>query len=354
MPQSSAHPIVLHAAHLLEVDSGRLHAGRDSGRGRSHHGGGHFCAASGGSRDSSISAMPRCCRVSSMRTCICFCTRAQRICRLSKNPCRSAPSQATLAARADLHGRLHRGARHGHRRRRIRRHRGARRHRQGPDPRAAAAHLAATRSTFSAATRMPTASIPRSTCLSNATYANTADELVAAIREQHKEGADFVKIYETGPDKHARRRTAHAVPVHAGAALGGCGGGRAPGRPRRRARHGRARDALCGAGRRRLHRSCHAAERRDHADHEGEAHSCGADIHGLRVLRQPPSADAAARWRPACSSTRSRNSRSRLRPAFQFAVGSDVGPFPHGTQAREFELMVKYGMKPARRAAGRS
>ena len=29
------------------------------------------------------------------------------------------------------------------------------------------------------------------------------------------------------------------------------------------------------------------------------------------------------------------------------AVGSDVGPFPHGTQAREFELMVQYGMTPA-------
>ena len=28
------------------------------------------------------------------------------------------------------------------------------------------------------------------------------------------------------------------------------------------------------------------------------------------------------------------------------AVGSDVGPFPHGTQAREFVLMVKYGMPP--------
>ena len=28
------------------------------------------------------------------------------------------------------------------------------------------------------------------------------------------------------------------------------------------------------------------------------------------------------------------------------AVGSDVGPFPHGTQAKEFELMVKYGMSP--------
>jgi imidazolonepropionase-like amidohydrolase len=29
-----------------------------------------------------------------------------------------------------------------------------------------------------------------------------------------------------------------------------------------------------------------------------------------------------------------------------FAVGSDVGPFPHGTQARELTLMVKCGMKP--------
>jgi imidazolonepropionase-like amidohydrolase len=29
-----------------------------------------------------------------------------------------------------------------------------------------------------------------------------------------------------------------------------------------------------------------------------------------------------------------------------FAVGSDVGPFPHGTQGRELALMVEYGMTP--------
>ena len=29
-----------------------------------------------------------------------------------------------------------------------------------------------------------------------------------------------------------------------------------------------------------------------------------------------------------------------------FAVGSDVGPFTHGTQAVEMELMVRFGMKP--------
>src|ERR1700690_4028396 len=41
---------------------------------------------------------------------------------------------------------------------------------------------------------------PAQQVLSNATYANNADEIVAVIREQHKQGADFVKIYETGRD----------------------------------------------------------------------------------------------------------------------------------------------------------
>jgi imidazolonepropionase-like amidohydrolase len=38
--------------------------------------------------------------------------------------------------------------------------------------------------------------------------------------------------------------------------------------------------------------------------------------------------------------------KKQIAAGIQFAVGSDVGPFPHGTQAREFVLMVKYGMSP--------
>jgi imidazolonepropionase-like amidohydrolase len=38
--------------------------------------------------------------------------------------------------------------------------------------------------------------------------------------------------------------------------------------------------------------------------------------------------------------------KRQLAAGVPMAVGSDVGPFPHGTQARELELMVEFGMKP--------
>ena len=38
--------------------------------------------------------------------------------------------------------------------------------------------------------------------------------------------------------------------------------------------------------------------------------------------------------------------KKQLAAGIPFAVGSDVGPFPHGTQAVELEMMVRFGMKP--------
>jgi imidazolonepropionase-like amidohydrolase len=38
--------------------------------------------------------------------------------------------------------------------------------------------------------------------------------------------------------------------------------------------------------------------------------------------------------------------KKQIAAGVPMALGSDVGPFPHGTQAREFVLMVKYGMSP--------
>jgi len=49
----------------------------------------------------------------------------------------------------------------------------------------------------------PNAHVP-----SNADYATTADDLVRVMRQQHKEGSDFAKIYQTGPDE-MRNGTLH-------------------------------------------------------------------------------------------------------------------------------------------------
>ncbi|MGH9394715.1 MAG: amidohydrolase family protein, partial [Terriglobales bacterium] len=38
--------------------------------------------------------------------------------------------------------------------------------------------------------------------------------------------------------------------------------------------------------------------------------------------------------------------RQQIAAGVPFAMGSDVGPFPHGTQAKEFYWMVHYGMSP--------
>ena len=58
-----------------------------------------------------------------------------------------------------------------------------------------------------------------------------------------------------------------------------------------------------------------------------------------------PSAAAAAREH-AMLDYKIHEFKRQVAAGVPMAVGSDVGPFPHGTQAKEFELMVQYGMTP--------
>jgi len=187
---------------------------------------------------------------------------------------------------------------------------------------------------------------PAQRVLPNADYANTADEVIAVMREQYKEGADFTKIYETGADSvrdgkpsaiYQYTEAQLAAAVQEGARVGGRVAVHATGEP--------------GA----LFAAQAGVVSIDHANH--------LDDETIRIMREkhifavptltifeyfvnhPESPEQGARERELFD-LKVREFPKQVAAGVPMAVGSDVGPFPHGTQAREFELMVKYGMTP--------
>lgn len=187
---------------------------------------------------------------------------------------------------------------------------------------------------------------PEQHVLSNADRANTSDEIVAVMREQHKEGSDFAKLYETGPDRMVNgvlvtpyqftreqleaavaeaRRLNTVVAVHA---MGEPG-------------------------------TLYAAE----AGVASIDHGTQLSDETMRIMKEKhiPAVPTFAIFEYFAEHAESPAVKAREEALLQykitefkkqvaagipFAVGSDVGPFPHGTQAREMTLMVKYGMKP--------
>jgi imidazolonepropionase-like amidohydrolase len=184
---------------------------------------------------------------------------------------------------------------------------------------------------------------PAQHILSNATYANNAEEIVAVIRQQHKEGSDFVKVYETGKDQyrdgilHTPYQYTEAelkAAVDEAARFGGNVAVHATGEP------GTLYAAQAGVASIdhavqlsdetiRLMKEKHIPAVPTFAVSEYFAHRPGAPAHENSALDY-----------------KIKEFKRQIAAGVPFAVGSDVGPFPHGTQAREFELMVKYGMKP--------
>jgi imidazolonepropionase-like amidohydrolase len=185
---------------------------------------------------------------------------------------------------------------------------------------------------------------PAQHVLSNATYANSADELIAAMRQQHKEGSDFTKIYETGKDS-LRDGTLHTpfqytvaqlkAAVDEAARLGGSVAVHAMGEPG----------------------TLYAAQ----AGVASIDHATQLSDETMRIMKEKkiPAVPTFAVFeyfahQPGPGAERElaeldykiKEFKKQIAAGIPFAVGSDVGPFPHGTQAREMRLMVKYGMTP--------
>ncbi|HLK13313.1 MAG TPA: amidohydrolase family protein [Fimbriimonadaceae bacterium] len=185
---------------------------------------------------------------------------------------------------------------------------------------------------------------PEQHVLSNATYANSVDEIVAAIRQQHKEGSDFVKMYETGSDR-MRDGVLHtpyqytAEQLRAAVAEAARFGGKV-------AVHAMGEPGTLYAAQAGVASIDHATQLSDETMRLMKQKRIPAvPTFAIFEYFAQESAAGAARLGPMLE-YKIKEFKRQLSAGIPFAVGSDVGPFPHGTQAREFELMVKHGMSP--------
>jgi len=187
---------------------------------------------------------------------------------------------------------------------------------------------------------------PAQHVLSNADYANSIDEIVAVMRAQHKEGSDFAKIYETGPDRivdgelhtpyqyTAAQLTAAVEEAHR---LGTRVGVHAMGEP-----------GTLYAARAGVASIDHATQLSDETMRLMREKQIPAvpTFTIFEYFAKHAASPAAAQREGALLDYKIHEFKKQVAAGIPFAVGSDVGPFPHGTQARELELMVEYGMKP--------
>jgi imidazolonepropionase-like amidohydrolase len=186
---------------------------------------------------------------------------------------------------------------------------------------------------------------PAQHVLSNATYADTAEELVAVIRQQHKEGASFVKIYETGKD--SMRDGALYTPYQYTAAQLSAAVQEAA-----RLGEGVAVHAMGEPGT--LYAAQAGVASIDHATHLSdetmrimkEKHIPAVPTFAVFEYFANEAVGAEREHERRMLDYKIKEFKQQIAEGIAFAVGSDVGPFPHGTQARELELMVKYGMRP--------
>ena len=187
---------------------------------------------------------------------------------------------------------------------------------------------------------------PAQHVLSNADYANSADELVTVIRQQAKEGSDFVKIYETGPDSiqdghfstpYQYSEAQLAAAIQEAARTG-----------RRVAVHATGEPGTLYAAQAGVASIDHAYQLSDETMRlmkEKQIFAVPTFTISEYFFEHPLKPGMGPKEHEMLE-YHIQEFRKQLAAGVPMAVGSDVGPFPHGTQAREYVLMVQNGMKP--------
>ena len=187
---------------------------------------------------------------------------------------------------------------------------------------------------------------PAQHVLSNADYANSIDQLIEVIRQQHKEGSDFVEIYETGKDTvvdgelrapYQYTEAQLAAAVEEAHRLGTGVAVHAMGEP------GTLFAAQAGVAS--IEHATQLSDETVRLMRERQIPAIPTFAIFDYFAQHAPTPAIAAREK-ALLDVKKREFKKQIAAGIPFAVGSDVGPFPHGTQAVEMELMVRYGMKP--------
>ena len=187
---------------------------------------------------------------------------------------------------------------------------------------------------------------PEQHVLSNATVANNATELVNVIREQFKLGADFIKIYETGRDSIADGKFS-AVYQYTEAELRAAVG-EAARLGKHVAVHATGEPGTLYAARAGVVSIDHAYQLSDETMHlmrDRQIYAVPTFTISEYFAEHASTAEEASRLRQTLD-YHAQEFRKQLAAGVPVAMGSDTGPFPHGTQVREFILMAKYGMTP--------
>ena len=171
---------------------------------------------------------------------------------------------------------------------------------------------------------------PEQHVLSNATYANNADDLIRVIRQQFKEGADFIKIYETGRDSTAGGHFSTpyqyteaelTAAVKEAARVGKVVAVHATGEPGT------------------LYAARAGVVSIDHGNQLSDETMRIMKEKHIFVVPTFTITERSAGYRMHVEEF-----KKQIAAGVLVAMGSDVGPFPHGTQAREFTLMVQNGL----------